>query len=213
MKISWATYKVVFIGFFVVYGTFQILESTGTLDPEPPFAVRATLVFLCDQILLFGLFCFLLYAKIKGVADCHKLFTPSRWLPLVTFLVAFSFVIHFVPFLQIAYVLQSTTAEYRPVLESKLEQMKKDALDKGVPIEKRREKADRYHIETNEKILFLDETGKRRFLAPTAASKAYDKEFKDVQNSVDVLYRFLLLPGLASFLLAGTATFLYFRYR
>ena len=90
--------------------------------------------------------------------------------------------------------------------------MKKDALDKSVPIEQRRKKADRYHKETNEKILFLDETGERRFFEPTDASKAYDKEFQEVQNSVEALYRFWLLSGLTSVLFATTATFLYFRF-
>lgn len=153
------------------------------------------------------------YAKIKGVEDCYEALQPSRLLPYVTFLVVVPSIIYPYVLLQIVDVLESSKAEYLPVLESKLEQMKKDALDKGVPIEQRREKADRYHKETNEKILFLDETGERRFLEPTDASKAYDKEFQEVQNSVEALYRFWLLSGLASFLFAVTATFLYFRYR
>ena len=145
--------------------------------------------------------------------NCHKVLTPKRLFPYVTVWVVSLSMISAVTWMQVFYVLESIEAKYTSVLEPKFEQMKKDALDKGVPIEKRREKADRYHKETNEKIPFLDETGKIRLLEPTTASKEYDKEFQEVQNSVNSLYRFLWLSGLANLLFAAIATVFYFLSR
>ncbi len=213
LKISWAIYKVALLAFVVAFGIFWFLLRVGALDSEPATGKLPISQVVCGLALLMCFFGFFLYAKVKGVEDCHEAFQPARLLPYVTFLVVVPSLLYPYYLLQIVDTIESSRAEYRPVLESKLEQMKKDALDKSVTIEQRREKADRYHIETNEKIHFLDETGERRFLEPTDASKTYDQEFQDVQNTVKALYKFWLLSGLASFLFAVTATFLFFRYR
>ena len=213
MKISWTAYKVVLITFVVVYGIFGSLLSAGLLDQDPSSSEPPIVKFVIGIALQICLFGFFLYAKTKGVENCHKALTPARLLPHVTLWVVTASVIYTVTLIGITYVLESTKAEYVPVLESRLEQMRKNALDKNVLIEERRENADRYHRETNKKIPFLDETGERSFLEPTEASKAYDKEFQEAQDSVDTLHRFFLFSGLTASLFAATATFLYFRNR
>jgi len=121
LKISWATYKVALIAFVVAFGIFWFLLRVGALDSEPSSSQLPISQVVCGIALLMCFFGFFLYAKVKGVEDCYEAFQPARLLPYVTLLVVVPSLIYPYALLQIVDVLESSKAEYLPVLESKLE--------------------------------------------------------------------------------------------
>ena len=156
------------------------------------------------------LFCFLLYARKRGITEEKNKISPAKLLPIVTAWIALISVLY--PLTMVVIYKTVNTVVYRRISpEAMLARTQKAANDTTKTAEQRLKAAQFYYKYSGERIIYTDENDRKKEYLPDDSANQARLKHLEVLKQQSFLYRFMVASSVLSLLSGLTVGTIYFR--